>query len=246
MADKPKLDLFLQARSGSSPGRLNTSDQKALDQVLAYDPDARFVTEGAGGEGGGEQTYIAYDESKLPAFKGDLNRVIGVQNQKLRAKSKVVQDDVYGAWTSPENIVKDKDPAWVKFAPLAVTLAAPYLGGLAMAGGIGLGAAGTAAVTGGAAGLAAGNIASGGTASFLSNIASKAPQIARGQGDNFNPLNLLGDIAGASGVPYAALAKPALALAGSALTRGTAPATTPKQIDPRIALLLALAGKRGR
>lgn len=245
MAGKPSLDTFIQYRSQGSPGRIPTDNEKALEQVRAYDPDARFVDEANGGEGGsGSTRYLMYDESKLPAFKGDLNQAVnaGKHNTNtdlIKDKSKVIVDDVYGEWTSHDNMRKEKDPLWTVLAPIAVGALAPMAGAAFLAStGIGLGAAGTAAVTGGAAGLAAGNIATGGTASFLSNLASKAPQLARSKG---NTNSLISAAAGAAGIPYSQFIAPALALA-----TGGAAKPQPKPMDPRLAMLMALAAKRGR
>lgn len=186
------LDLFIQSRSGSTPGRLRSSDEKVLEQLLAYDPGARFVTEGAGGEGGGGgETYIDYDESKLPAFKGDLNQVREVMNNKLRDPSKVTHDDVYGDWTNHANIIKEKDPLWVKIAPLLVAMAAPAAAGALYAGGLGIGAAGTAAATGAAAGGLGAGVATGATTglpSWATSMLRSLPQTARSiASGGFNP-----------------------------------------------------------
>jgi hypothetical protein len=240
MADKPPLDLFLQAAQGGGwTGSIQTSEQKALDQVRAYDPDARFETQG-GGEGGGEQTYLRYDPTKLPEFKGDMTRAVNANTvYGLKDKSKVTKDEVWGDWTTSDNVLQEKDPLWTVLAPIAVGALAPMASAAFLAStGIGLGAAGTAAVTGGAAGLSAANIATGGTASFMSNLAAKAPQLARSKG---NTNSLISAAAGAAGIPYSQFIAPALALA-----RGATAKPQPKPMDPRIAQILALAAKRGR
>lgn len=176
------LDKFLQYRSGGTPGRIQSTDEGLLQQLLAYDPNARFVDEAGGGDNPTQERYIVYDESKLPAFKGNLNQAREVLNNTLRDKTRIHTDENYGDWTEPANVVNPKDAAWVKYAPLLVSLAAPMAGGALAAAGIGA-AGGTAGVTGGIAGLSAANIASGGQATLLSQLAQKAPQIAR-QSDN--------------------------------------------------------------
>jgi hypothetical protein len=253
MADKPSLSEYIKFRNSMGGVISDPESEHAktiLDQVRQYDPNATWQT-GAAGEGGATQTTLQFDESKLPAMKGDKDRNavrwVGEdtgQHQTLIDPKAVWQDELYGTLSDSSNFKKQQDPLWVKLAPLVVSMVAPAAGAAFLAStGVGLGAAGTAAVTGGAAGLGAGNIASGGQASILSRLASKAPQLARQADNGSGDVNsLLGAVAGAVGVPYSQLIAPALALA----TGGKGSATQRPSIDPRLAALLALAAKRGR
>jgi hypothetical protein len=206
----PKLDRFLAQYKGT-PGRAEGQfDPELLDQIKAYDPDAHFQDDWS--ENGGSTRTLIFDHSKLPEFKGDMTNAASLSlygKHRLKNKKKIFKDDVYGDWTTHDNIIKDKDKEWTKWAPLVVGVGAPMAAGAFLgATGIGLGAAGTSAVTGGAAGLSAANIASGVGSGALTagqratqQFGRGLPNIARSVSEgNFNPTSLLGPALGAAGM----------------------------------------------
>ena len=164
-----------------------------LEQLRKYDPNATFTdTATYGGEGGDGPMgkRLDFEISKLPSVHGIAPYQLSLSNAHERVKdpSKVYDDPNYGSVTDARNFYKDPDAKWTKFAPLVVSLLAPMAGGALAAAGIGAG--GTAGITGAAAGLGAGNIASGGAETWLTQLARKVPNLARQVGDNPNGLTL--------------------------------------------------------
>jgi hypothetical protein len=172
-----------------------------LAELQKFDPNAKFSDvqgQATGGEQGGGpmEKRLDFDVSKLPKTKaGEFWEIGNSAARPLVNPNAVVNDDVYGSVTNSANYQKQNDPAWVKLAPLAVTLLAPYAGGALAAAGIGA-AGGTAAVTGAAAGLNAVNIATGAGATVggtTANALRQLPNMARGYGQTgkLNPLGMV-------------------------------------------------------
>lgn len=154
-----------------------------LQQVLKFDPNARWTeTDISGGEGGGQGRgrRLDFDPRTLPAVGGpglnnsifDTGFVPVYDNSNLHHPGMTYDDPYYGRLTPYANVVQEKTPWWVTAAPIAVSLLAPYAAGALAAGGIGAGVA-TGAVTG--SGVAAG---AAGTPWWASAL-GKAPMAAK-------------------------------------------------------------------
>lgn len=196
---------------------------KILEQLRAYDPNARWATAQMGGGEGGYTDQVGrtleFDPRLLPTSGSGIDlvnmRAVGDDRSNLRNPNMVYTDPIYGAVTHSSNIKPQQAAWWEYAAPIAVGALAPWAAGALAASGVGLGAAGaTSAVTGAAAGLpwanVPGNVAAGlagGSGagagnSWWSRAAGRAPRIA-GQ--------LTG---GAPGTPWRPPARPPAPRAG--------------------------------
>jgi hypothetical protein len=141
-----------------------SEDQLAamLSRIRQFDPDAKIgsTTHTAGGDDARETAYqtINFDESKLPKqLRPDLVQAGQYGSDKLfnTDNSHLELDPHYGVMTSKQNLKPD-EPGWLdKYGPLLVGafgMGAPLLFGAA---GLGMGAAGSAAIGGAQGGLAA-------------------------------------------------------------------------------------------
>lgn len=185
-----------------------------LEHLKKYDPNAKIITEDIGGGEGGSQGKgfrVEMDTSKLPkSTAGTLGLDLRESNfGQLKNPNGVVHDENYGDVTNSANIVKPKDPAWTHYAPLAIAAIASMgaaLPAAAAAEGVGAGAGawgGAALADGAGTGIASGltsavtgsgltGINTAGMPSWLVQLASKSPTLARQIADgNFNPLSLL-------------------------------------------------------
>lgn len=167
------LEMFLrQYYSGHTVLPQEIYDLYGGDQILEairkYDPNARWQqTSQYSGEGGeGPNGYqLVFDERTLPAPAGPLgwSRPTNAEGQGLLRGDMKYYDPIYGWVTDPRNI-EHKQNAFDKYgmpiAAAAISMLAPYAApALFGAMGVPAAAAGfTSAVTGGAAGLAAGSI----------------------------------------------------------------------------------------
>lgn len=167
-----------------------------LEQIRKFDPNAKWKDDvltsgGEAGSGGIAAKRLDFDISKLPGSQRGSAGLYDLAPSNLHANLKnpnlaAYDDPVYGSVRNSREFAPDKMTLLEIIGPLLVSLAAP-MAGSALAG-MGIGAAGgTAGVTGGLAGLGAGNIASGGVPTWLTKLAYKAPGIARGQANGFNP-----------------------------------------------------------
>lgn len=171
---------------------------RILEQLRAYDPNARWVTAQMGGGEGGSTDQVGrtleFDPRLMPTSGSGIDllnmRAVGDDRSNLRNPGMVYTDPIYGQVTHSSNIKPQEAMWWEKVAPIAVGALAPWAAGALAAGGIGLGAAGaTSAVTGSAAGLPWANIPGGvaagmaggsaGAPSWWSRAISKAPSAGR-------------------------------------------------------------------
>lgn len=213
----PLRDWLIQQRSGHNvltPEMYQYFGGDAiLQQLQKFDPNAQWsLVDISGGEGGGQGQGLRldFDYTKLPTVGGPGGGrgfydtgLVPAWGGELRNSALVYNDPNYGPLTLPQNIKKQKDPGWVKWAPLVVAGAAtlgaglPALAATAGAAELGAGAAaevgsaaagaygGTGAVTGGVAGLSAGNIAAQGAGSWWTSLLQKAPGLANQAGQMY-------------------------------------------------------------
>ncbi len=159
-----------------------------LEAVKKYDPSAHFEdVEIGGGEGGSQGigkkliwrgAAEGVDQSGLPTSpRGragfDLNPANLHANLKPGVPGSYV-DPIYGSVRNSFEFAPDSREALDIWGPLAVSALTLGAGALPAVAGVS-----TGAVTGGAAGLAAGNIASAGATPWWSQVLAKAPTLAR-------------------------------------------------------------------
>lgn len=192
----------------------NTRGQGALEAIKKFDPNASWVEEQSGGEGGSSHLgyRLNYDTTKLPKNVYGKPGTFGVMTTDDPATGKLdygnlknakdrKYDENYGWLTDSHNKIKAKDPAWTRYAPLVVAALASGGAALGAAPAMAGVAGGTAGVTGGAAGLAAGNIATAGAGGLFGGAINSAVKGLPGTASNlshgnFNPAGLAGMAAG--------------------------------------------------
>jgi hypothetical protein len=169
------------------------------DQILSaiqkYDPNARWSTQDLyGGEGGtgGVGHRLDFDPRTMPQAAGPLGWMYPTNEtgDRLINPEMKYYDPVYGWVTDPRNVNHGNNEGLHKWAPYiaaAISMGGPALGAALAGAGIGAGVGGTAAVTGGAAGLNAANIAGGGAPTWWSNLLSKAPRTGGSIASGFSP-----------------------------------------------------------
>jgi hypothetical protein len=187
-----------------------TEDEEALAAARTFDPDAKWVkTDDNSGYG----FRLEYNNDLAPknaatGGKGLFGTVpVYEQGGEYINDGLFKDDEQYGRITDARNLKGEKNllETYAPLIAMAIGAGGPALGTAFLgATGIGLGAAGTAGVTGGAAGLGAGNIAAGGASSWLTDLARRAPTLARSQSNGFNPMALLSG-SGATGSTLATL-----------------------------------------
>lgn len=204
------LEMFLRAiTSGNTTFTKEMYDHfggdDVLEQLRKYDPDAKWTDIVGNDEGQVTGKRLDFDVSKLPQSKK------GTAGLDLRAAnfgdplkgSTSYEDDVYGDVRNSAEFRKPKDPLWTMLAPIAVSTLAPMAGAALAGAGIGLGAGGTSALTGGLVGAAP--FAPGaGTAAAWTKLLPKLPQFGRQlSSGKVDWMSLLGAAGGAAGVPGA-------------------------------------------
>lgn len=156
-----------------------------LEAIRKYDPNAAWSTQDMyGGEGGtsAQQGHrLDFDSRTLPQAAGPLGWMYPTNEsgERLFNPEMKYYDPIYGWVTDPRNVNHGNNEGLHKWAPYiaaAISMGGPALGAALASAGIGAGVGGTAAVTGGAAGLNAANIAGGGTPTWWSNLLGKAPR----------------------------------------------------------------------
>lgn len=170
---------------GTGTEELSEYQQKMLDAIRQFDPDARFeFSAGNNSEGSspnGQKLY--YDASKLPGLsgpgKGQLYQMADEftpmwDDGDYQNKDMFFDDPNWGKMTYRGNEKKQKDPWWVHAAPLAVGMLAPWAAGGLAAAGIG----GTAGLTAGVTGSGMGAAAGGWLGNGISSATKALPRVA--------------------------------------------------------------------
>lgn len=166
-----------------------------LSSLQKHDPNAKWSDV----EGG---RRLDFDASKLPNSKMPNGKEVEWMNLRpsnwgddgdlMINKNAQWDDSNWGKVTHAQNFKKPKQ-TWETWAPLAVGLGAPMLGGLAAGAGIG----GTAGLTAGVTGSGVG----GSLPSWLTNAVRGMPQTARNAANGqVNPMQIAGLGANALGV----------------------------------------------
>lgn len=172
---------------------------KILEELHKYDPNASFTdTEISGGEGGGSGMgkRLDVDLNKLPKSQRGSVAAFNLNPSNLHENLKhpgsaAYLDPIYGSVRNSNEFAPDTKTALETWGPIVV--AALATAGAALPAMTAY-AGGTAAVTGGAAGLEAGNIALGGAGNLFTSALQKAPQLANSisqSGGKVNPLGAL-------------------------------------------------------
>jgi hypothetical protein len=166
------------ARLNHNNNLVQGEDADLLAMMQKYDPNAKYI---ATDDNSGYSHRLDFDPSKLPQNEVNKERgVFGVvpeyDNAQYQNRNAFKDDGNYGRITDARNLVPDAGSAMGlerlgPYLAMAISMGAP-LGAGALAGmGIGGGAGLTAGVTG--SGL------TGGASNWLTQLASKAPNLAR-------------------------------------------------------------------